>query len=104
MTVGFIALNDWIPFRKLYAYMDTADIYRADDLFRKYRIRVKFKREWESPEGKYRIVFCSVPKRQAHLFEQAMDELPKKMMILGYDDYEEVWIKTIQPAEETGFS
>ena len=104
MTIGYIELDDWMPFRKLFAYMDTADIYRADDLFRKYRIRIKFKREWESPEGKYRIVFCSVPKRQAHLFEQAMDELPKKMMILGYDDYEEVWLKTIRPAEETGVS
>ena len=104
MAIGYIELDDWMPFRKLFAYMDTADIYRADDLFRKYQIRVKFKREWESPEGKYRIVFCSVPKRQAHLFEQAMDELPKKMMILGYDDYEEVWLKTIRPAEETGVS
>ena len=104
MAIGYIELDEWMPFRKLFAYMDTADIYRADDLFRKYRIRIKFKREWESPEGKYRIVFCSVPKRQAHLFEQAMDELPKKMMILGYDDYEEVWLKTIRPAEETGVS
>ena len=104
MAIGYIELDDWMLFRKLFAYMDTTDIYRADDLFRKYRIRIKFKREWESPEGKYRIVFCSVPKRQAHLFEQAMDELPKKMMILGYDDYEEVWLKTIRPAEETGVS
>ena len=104
MTVGFIALNDWIPFRKLYAYMDTADIYRADDLVRRYRIRVKFKREWESPEGKYRVVFCSVPKKQAALFEQAMEELPKRMMILGYDDYEEVWHRTIKPAGETEVS
>ena len=104
MAIGYIALDDWMPFRKLYAYMDTADIYRADDLFRKYRVKVKFKREWESPEGKYRVVFCSVPKRQAHLFEQAMDELPKKMMILGYDDYEEVWLKTIKPAEENEIS
>ena len=104
MAVGYIALDDWTPFRKLFAYMDAADSYRADDLFRKYRIKVKFKREWESPEGKYRVVFCSVPKRQAHLFEQAMDELPKKMMILGYDDYEEVWRNTIKPAEETGVS
>ena len=84
--------------------MDTTDIYRADDLFRKYRIRVKFKREWESPEGKYRVVFCSVPKRQVYLFEKAMDELPKKMMILGYADYEAVWLKTIKPAEENGVS
>ena len=104
MAIGYIELDDWMPFRKLFAYMDTADIYRADDLFRKYRIRIKFKREWESPEGKYRVVFCSVPKRQVYLFEQAMSELPKKMMILGYDDYEEVWRKTIRPAEETGVS
>ena len=93
-----------MPFRKLFAYMDAADSYRADDLFRKYRVKVKFKREWESPEGKYRVVFCSVPKGQIHLFERAMDELPKKMMILGYDDYEEVWRNTIKPAEETGVS
>lgn len=79
MVIGYIALDDWTPFHKLYAYMDTAGIYRADDLFRKYRVRVKFKREWESPEGKYRVVFCSVLKRQVHLFEQAMDELSKKM-------------------------
>ena len=104
MTVGYIELDDWIPFRKLFAYMDAADSYRADDLFRKYRVKVKFKREWESPEGKYRVVFCSVPKRQIHLFERVMDELPKKMMILGYDDYEEVWHNTIKPAEEIGVS
>ena len=38
-------------------------------------------------------------KKQAMLFEQAMKELPKRMMILGYDDYEECWRKTIKPAE-----
>lgn len=100
MAVGYIALDDWTPFRKLYAYMDTADIYRADELFRKYRIRVRFKREWLSPEGRYRMVFCSIPKKQVPQFEQAMEELPKRMMILGYDDYEEIWNRTIKPAEE----
>ncbi len=104
MAIGYIALEDRIPFRKLYAYMDTADIYRADELFRKYRIRIRFKKEWQSPEGRYRMVFCSVPKKQASLFEQAMEELPKRMMILGYDDYEEVWRRTIKPAEETEVS
>lgn len=104
MAIGYIVLDDWTPFRKLYAYMDTADIYRADELFRKYRIRIRFKKEWQSPEGRYRMVFCSVPKKQAALFERAMEELPKRMMILGYDDYEEVWRNTIKPAEETGVS
>ena len=104
MAIGYIALEDRIPFRKLYAYMDTADIYRADELFRKYRIKIRFKKEWQSPEGRYRMVFCSVPKKQAALFEWAMEELPKRMMILGYDDYEEVWHRTIEPAEATEVS
>ena len=104
MAVGYIELDDWVPFRKLFAYMDTADIHRADDLFRKYRIKVRFKREWQSPDGQYRIVFCSLPKNQVPLFERAMDELPKRLMILGYDDYEEVWNRTIKPTEKTGVS
>lgn len=104
MAIGYIALDDWTLFRKLYAYMDTADIYRADELFRKYRVKVRFKKEWQSPEGRYRMVFCSVPKKHAALFEQAMEELPKRMMILGYDDYEEVWYRTIKPAEESEIS
>lgn len=104
MAIGYIVLDDWTPFRKLYAYMDTADIYRADELFRKYRIKIRFKKEWQSPEGRYRMVFCSVPKKQAVLFERAMEELPKRMMILGYDDYEKVWCRTIKPAEETEVS
>ena len=104
MAVGYIALDDWTPFRKLYAYMDTADIYRADELLRKYRVKVRFKREWQSPEGRYRMIFCSIPKRQDSLFEESMEELPKRMMILGYDDYEEVWHRTIKPAEETEVS
>lgn len=104
MAVGYIELDDWVPFRKLFAYMDTADVYRADDLFRKYRVKVQFKREWQSPDGRYRIVFCSIPKKQVPLFRKAMDELPKRLMILGYDDYEEVWHRTIKPVEETGVS
>ncbi len=101
MAIGYIELDDWVPFRKLFAYMDTADIYRADDLFRKHCVKVRFKREWQSPEGRYRMVFCSVPKKQAALFERAMEELPKRMMILGYDDYEGVWHQTLKPAVET---
>lgn len=99
MAIGYIELDDWKPFRKLFAYMDTTDIYRANDLFRKYRIKVKFKRAWQSHDGRYCVVFCSVPKKQVQLFENAMDELPKRMMLLGYDDYAECWQKTISGAQ-----
>ena len=92
---GYIVLDDWRPFRKLFAYMDTADAYRADPLFRKYGLRVRFRQEWRSPEGRYRIVFCSVPKKQVPSFREAMTELPRRMLLLGYEDYEDVWQKTI---------
>ena len=92
---GYIVLDDWRPFRKLYAYMDAADSYRAPALFQKYGLRVRFRQEWHSPEGRYRIVFCSVPKKQTATFAQAMTELPRRMLLLGYEDYEEVWQKTI---------
>ena len=104
MATGYIALDDWLPFSKMFAYMDAADSYRADDLFRKYRIKVRFKREWEFPDGKYRVVFCSVPKNQIHLFEREMDEIPKKMMILGYGDYEDAWLKILEAVEHIWLS
>ena len=99
MPIGYIALDDWLPFRKLYAYMDTVDIYRADELFRKYSIKVRHKREWHSPEGRYRIVFCSIPKNRVPRFELAMADLHKRMLILGYNDYEDVWTRTIPPID-----
>ena len=42
MAIGYIELDDWIPFRKMFAYMDASDHYRADELLRKYNLRVKF--------------------------------------------------------------
>lgn len=104
MAIGYIELDDWLPFSKMFAYLDTAEFRRSDEIFQKYRLKVRFKRDWKSPDGRYRMVFCSVRKRQQALFEQAMSDLSKKMILLGYDDYEEVWHKTIKPAEETGVS
>ena len=43
MAIGYIELDDWIPFRKMFAYMDASDHYRADELLRKYKLKVKFK-------------------------------------------------------------
>lgn len=98
MTVGYIALADQMLFRKLFAYMDTADTYRADPLFRKYQVKVRIKQEWQSLDGRYCLIFCSVPKKQAPLFEKAMEELPKRMKLLGYDDYADRWHRTVRPA------
>ena len=96
MAIGYIELDDWMPFRKMFAYMDASDHYRADELLRKYKLKVKFKNEWSSTDGRYRMIFCSVPKKQAQLFKEAMAEMPGRMLLLGYDDYSEYWTKMIE--------
>ena len=64
MAIGYIELDDWIPFRKMFAYMDASDHYRADELLRKYKLKVKFKNEWCAPNNRYRMIFCTVPRKQ----------------------------------------
>lgn len=96
MAVGYIELDNWMPFRKMFAYMDASDHYRADELLRKYKLKVKFKNEWSSADGRYRMIFCSVPKKQAQLFKEAMAEMPGRMLLLGYDDYSEYWARMIE--------
>lgn len=100
MSTGYIPLDDWRPFRRFYAYMDTAEPYRADGLFRKYGIRVKFKKQWQATDGRYCIVFCSVPKKQARLFEIAMEELHRHLLLLGCDDYVQRWQKIVKPIKD----
>ena len=95
MAIGYIELDDWIPFRKMFAYMDASDHYRADELLRKYKLKVKFKNEWCSPNNRYRMIFCTVPKKQAELFKEAMAEMPGRMLLLGYEDYSEYWTEML---------
>lgn len=95
MAIGYIELSGWQPFRKMFAYMDAANSYRADELLRKYKLKVKFKNEWTSPEGRYRMIFCAVPKKQAEQFKEAMEQMPDRMLLLGYDDYSEYWTQML---------
>lgn len=95
MGIGYIELDDWLPFRKMFAYMEAPDHYRADELWRKYKLSVKFKNEWRAPDKRYRMIFCTVPKKQDQLFKEAMEEMPGRMMLLGYDDYSEYWTEML---------
>ena len=41
-------------------------------------------------DSPYRAIFCHVRKRDRERFQAALEELPKKMMLLGYIDYLDV--------------
>lgn len=101
MAIGYIELDDWMPFRKMFAYMDASDHYRADELFHRYSLKVKFKNEWRAPNNRYRMVFCTVPKKQVALFKEAMVEMSDRMLLLGYDDYSEYWLELLTSLEDS---
>jgi len=84
----YIPLGGWL--RLGYAYVDVnpnGDRYLADSLFYKRRIPVKFKGEMVRDKDKYQVVFCTIKKKDRKAFEEALDEIPVKMDLLGHLDY-----------------
>ena len=69
-----------------YAFLDT-DAYLADQLFIKHQVWVCFREEYVRNGSPYRVIFCRVRKRDEERFLSALEELPNKMMLLGYTDY-----------------
>lgn len=69
-----------------FAFLDT-DAYLADQLFIKHQVRVHFREEYMRDDSPYRVIFCRVRKRDRARFLAALEELPKKMLLLGYTDY-----------------
>ena len=97
----FIPVKKFSPTHKYFMYMDAADEYHADSLLRKHNVHAKFfGNEWCSPEGRYRFLYCSVPKAEVGRFEKAMSELPTRMLLLGYEDYIDSWERMVKFLEE----
>ena len=71
-----------------YAYIDVPDYY-ADPLFDKHGVNVQFCDEYVDIVTGYIVVCCKVRKWQRNKFLQALAELPRKMLLCGYPDYEE---------------
>ena len=72
-----------------YAYVDLHERYLADSLLCRHKIPVRFGDEYVKEKEKYMIVTCKVRKKYRKAFEEAMEELKTKMLLLGYTDYEE---------------
>jgi len=75
--------------RYMYVDLNVDSGYAADSLFYKRKIPVKFKDEMVREGDKYRVIFCSIPKKFNRAFEEALEELKTKMCLLGHNDYED---------------
>ena len=82
-----------------YAYVDHSS-YQADRLFVQNKVRMKFKGEYAKAESPYCIVFCKVRKKDAERFEEALEKLKNKMLLLGYRDYSDVCKEIAKMIEE----
>lgn len=86
-------LNYWelkkFSLRKRYfAFVDTGG-YLADQLLVKYKVRVDYGQEYAMPDCPYRVIMCSVAKKDVSGFVQALNELENKMILFGHADYPE---------------
>ena len=91
----YLCFGGLFRLRYLYIDIDTNTNYVADSLFYQRKIPVKFLDEWARKDDKYRIVFCSIKKKYQKQFEEALDQIENKMLLLGYNDYGEYYHKLI---------
>lgn len=97
----YIPIKTFDPIRKHFMYMDAADEYHADSLLQKNNVHAKFSdKVFVSPDGRYRFVYCSVPKAEVGRFEKAINELPTRMLLLGYENYIDYWAEMMKFFEE----
>ena len=71
-------MSDFSLFAVPYAYVDHSS-YLADQLF--------VQGEMVKDGSSYCIVFCKVLKRDVARFEEALERLKDKMLLLGHKDY-----------------
>lgn len=74
--------------KKYFAFVDT-DQHLADLLFIKHKVRVNFGQEYAMPDTPYRVIMCSITKKDISGFLAALKELENKMILMGHVDYSE---------------
>ena len=80
-------LQRWSLLCDTFVYMDHKD-YCADYLLSEKCVRVKFLQEYAKEGTPYRILICKVRKKDSAIFIEALMDLPKRMLLLGHDDYD----------------
>lgn len=85
-SMDICVTKDFSLFAVPYAYVDHSS-YLADQLFVQNKITMKFKGEMVKDGSSYCIVFCKVLKKDVARFEEALERLKDKMLLLGHKDY-----------------
>lgn len=69
-----------------FCYMDVKK-FKADSIFVRKKMRVKFLRHACNDKNDYVIVVCKILKKDIDNFVEAMTELKNNMLLCGHTDY-----------------
>ncbi len=86
---NYIKLEDKSLLYYHYVYVDAVS-YLADELFIQEKVRVHFGKEAKKEGYPYHVIFCKVRKKNEEKFLSAMEQLNKKMLLLGHSDYMDI--------------
>lgn len=84
---NYIALASKSIRYKFFCFIDTEE-YLADQLFIKNKIRVWFQSEARKQDTEYVFIICKVKKCDEDIFLRSLEELKRKMLLMGHLDYE----------------
>lgn len=86
---NYIRLRSLVPFFCRYAFLDAGE-YLSERIFQEKRLWVRTGVEFIHESNGYRIVFCRILRWQNRRFLQAMEELNRRMLLTGHQDYQRV--------------
>lgn len=86
-NLNYIRLRSFLPLFCRYIYLDTGE-YLSDRIFAEKGLWVSTGIELIHESNGYRIIFCRIFRWQKKKFLQAMEELSRRMPLMGHPDYD----------------
>ena len=86
---NYMELYSRSPFSTQFLYFDVPE-YKADQIFVEHGITPRFYEEWAMDGTPFVFIRCRVSRKDKHKFIAAMAELTKKMLLTGFETYDDV--------------
>lgn len=87
-----IRIRSWSPFHFRVIFVDTKE-YVSARVFANYGIKPRKIRKMVSKDTPFRLIVCSIRKKDGDRFVEALSKLRNSILLLGYKDYEEMCIE-----------
>ncbi|MCR4740357.1 MAG: hypothetical protein K5886_08905 [Lachnospiraceae bacterium] len=84
-----IRIKSRSPFHYRFVFVDTHD-HISFGIFTRNGLRIKKVKELVRDGSPFRLIICSIRKRDLGRFKEALDVLKRNALLLGYRDYDDM--------------